>query len=366
MNILYISNLTGNLFAGPNHSVPEQIKAQSNIDNVFWYNINNVKRDEWIQDKLICNNLSDYPSGRLNDLPAPFFNPDLAIIEEFYCYPFNKIIRDFQTKKIPYIVIPRSELTKQAQCKKKWKKAIGNILFFNNMARKAMAIQYLSQREYIESGNKWNEKYLIIPNGTTVKAHRKEKFSKNVIKAVYIGRYERYQKGLDILLGAIANIKDELRKVGFQLSMYGVDQEGAISFMMQKIEQSEIADLIHINDAVFDKEKEKILIQSDVFIMTSRFEGMPMGMIEALSFGLPCVATVGTNLSCEISEYEAGWTAKNTVDDVVCALKCMIRDYPDIHKKSLNAQKLSATFSWKSIAEESHNKYAEIIERYKK
>ena len=29
MNVLYISNLTGNLFAGPNNSVPAQIKAQS-------------------------------------------------------------------------------------------------------------------------------------------------------------------------------------------------------------------------------------------------------------------------------------------------------------------------------------------------
>ena len=37
MNVLYISKLTGNLFAGPNNSVPAQIKAQSKIDNVFWY-----------------------------------------------------------------------------------------------------------------------------------------------------------------------------------------------------------------------------------------------------------------------------------------------------------------------------------------
>ncbi len=43
MNVLYISNLTGNLFAGPNNSVPAQIKAQSKRDNVFWYNINDIK-----------------------------------------------------------------------------------------------------------------------------------------------------------------------------------------------------------------------------------------------------------------------------------------------------------------------------------
>ena len=70
MNVLYISNLTGNLFAGPNNSVPAQIKAQSKRDNVFWYNINDIKREEWKE--INCYNLKDYPSGRLKDLPKPF------------------------------------------------------------------------------------------------------------------------------------------------------------------------------------------------------------------------------------------------------------------------------------------------------
>ena len=46
MNILFISKLSGNLWAGPNNSIPAQVKAQSRIDNVFWYNLNNTKRPE--------------------------------------------------------------------------------------------------------------------------------------------------------------------------------------------------------------------------------------------------------------------------------------------------------------------------------
>ena len=123
MNVLYISNLTGNLFAGPNNSVPAQIKAQSQIDNVFWYNINEVKREEW--ERNDCYNLNDYPKKRLKDLPYPFNKPDIAIIEEFYCFPFCKMIADLKKSKIPYIIIPRSELTKKAQQRKKIKKIIG-------------------------------------------------------------------------------------------------------------------------------------------------------------------------------------------------------------------------------------------------
>lgn len=365
MNILYISNLTGNLFAGPNHSVPAQIKAQSKVDCVLWYNLNYVKREEWGQNGLDCKNLLDFPSGRLQDLPKPFCNPDLAVVEEFYCYPFSKIIHDIQMKNIPYIIIPRSELTEQAQRKKAWKKKIGNLLYFNNLARKATAIQYLSQQECVESGSKWNKKILVIPNGTDTKENYKKVFSDNAIKAVYIGRYEQYQKGLDILLRAIARIKVELREAGFQLSMYGVDQEGAVDSMKDQIEEYGIYDLIHINDAVYGQEKEQVLIQSDVFIMTSRFEGMPMGMIEALSFGLPCVATAGTNLTCEIKKYDAGWIAQNTVESVIKALLNMVREYRNVSTKGRNARTLSAIFSWDAIAEKSHNEYAKMIERHK-
>lgn len=361
MNILYISNLTGNLFAGPNHSVPAQIKAQSKIDCVMWYNLNYVKREEWVENGLNCKNLSDYPSGRLKDLPQPFCNPDIAIIEEFYCYPFSKIISDLDKENIPYVIIPRSELTEQAQKKKAWKKRIGNLLYFKKLAKKAVAIQYLSKQEYVESGNKWNKKTLIIPNGTKIEKDYKQEFSYDKIKAVYIGRYEQYQKGLDILLEAISKTKDILSKIGFELNMYGVDQEDAISKMNQKIKQYKIESLININDAVYGDTKKQILRQSDIFIMTSRFEGMPMGMIEALSFGLPCVATTGTNLTFEIEKYNAGWIAENTADSVGLALIKMVEEYGDVKIKGCNARKLATTFSWETIAKKSHKEYVEIL-----
>lgn len=363
MNILYLSNLTGNLFAGPNHSVPAQVKAQSKVDNVFWYNLNKVKREEWTQNGLDCKNLSDYPSERLKDLPNPFCKPDLVVVEEFYCFPFNRLIHDIQKQQIPYVIVPRSELTEQAQRKKMWKKRIANLLYFRKMAQKAIAIQYLSQRERIESGDIWNSKNLVIPNGTEPKEKYKKDFSECEIRAVYIGRYEQYQKGLDILLASIAKIKTELRAARFILSMYGVDQEGAIESMNHQIKNYDICDLIQLNNAVYGQEKESVLIKSDVFIMTSRFEGMPMGMIEALSYALPCVATEGTNLTREIDQYEAGWTAKNDVESVTKALIAMVQDFSNMNvkDKGRNAKRLSSAFSWEAIAEKSHDAYTKMI-----
>lgn len=360
MNVLYISNLTGNLFAGPNNSVPAQIKAQSQIDNVFWYNMNNIKREEWKE--INCYNLEDYPSGRLKELPEPFNKPDIVVIEEFYCFPFFKIIEDINKNKIPYIIIPRSELTKKAQKRKRVKKAIGNIFYFKKMACNAAAIQFLSEQEKNDSGNKWNKNNFIIPNGIYIPEKKRKNFSKDAIRATYIGRYEIYQKGLDILLEAISNLQRELRKINFVLNMYGVNQEETVKILKKKILKNDISDLVKINDAVYAEQKKEILLNTDIFILTSRFEGMPMGVIEALAYGIPCLVTKGTNMTDDVKKYNAGWTCDTSCEKVEETFMKMIKERESLTILGCNARNLSKKYSWEKIAEKSHHEFEKINE----
>lgn len=363
MNVLYISNLTGNLFAGPNNSVPAQIKAQSKRDNVFWYNINDIKREEWKE--INCYNLKDYPSGRLKDLPKPFNKPDIAVIEEFYCFPFCKIIKDINENNIPYIIIPRSELTKKAQKRKRVKKFIGNICYFKKMANNASAIQFLSKQEKVDSGDKWNKNDFIISNGISIPEEKRENFSKDKIRATYIGRYEIYQKGLDILLDAVSDLQNNLRAANFVLNMYGVNQEETVKIIEKKITENNINDLVIINDAVYAEKKKEILLNTDVFVLTSRFEGMPMGVIEALSYGVPCLVTKGTNMADDIKEFDAGWTCDTSKEELIEAIKQVLSQKEELSKLGKNARELSNKYSWKKIAEESHSEFEKILEKVK-
>jgi glycosyltransferase involved in cell wall biosynthesis len=361
MNILFISNLSGNLFAGPNNSVPAQVHSQKAIDNVLWYNINNVKRDAW--DLIGCKNLTDFSPASLDSLPDPFNRPDIAVVEELYCYPFSKIIADLIKYKIPYIIVPRSELTQQAQKKKSLKKKIANAVFFNRMIRNAVSIQYLTTAEMRDSGNKWNKNSFIIPNGIDIPEVQHESFNKNRIVASYIGRFEIYQKGLDILLNAIAIVKVELRKANFILNMYGVDQNNTVEELRKLINANNIQDLVYINDAVYGAEKEKVLLNSDVFLMSSRFEGMPMGMIEALAYGVPCIATEGTNLVDDVRDFRAGWVSQNNQQDLAKALnKCVLDQgyYEEISKRAIS---LAKKYSWEQIALDTHDILSRLISK---
>lgn len=360
MNILYISNLSGNLWAGPNNSVPAQIKAQSQIDNVFWFNINHNKREEWTQNGLDCKNLDDIPSGRLNDLPAPFNHPDIVVVEEFYCFPFCKLIADVQKQKIPYVIIPRSEMTDLAQKNKKWKKLVGNILYFKKMAKEASGIQFLTEKEKIDSGEKWNKTSFVIPNGVDLPQKQKKNFSVDGINASYIGRIEIYQKGLDLLLNAIIDLKDDLINSNFKLSLYGPNRDGALESLKAKVHDNDLEDVVLFNEGVFGEKKTETLLNSDIFIMTSRFEGMPMGLIEALSYGVPCLATKGTNLANEIEGADAGWIAENDVESIKNALRDLII-HRNLFKKGQNAAFLAKKFAWDYIAKESCLMYKKVI-----
>lgn len=355
MNILYVTNLQGSMWMGPNNSVPKQIIAQSRYDNVLWYNVNTYEREEW-RKLPFYKNLNDYPKQDIKLLPKPFSHPDLVVFEGMYKYLSIKMTYSILKSKIPYTIVPRCELTEKAQKQKKLKKYIFNKLFFYNFAKKATFIHYLTEEERKESGEKWNNKTLVIPNGVHIK-EKKEQFFLDGINGTYIGRLDMYHKGLDIMLDAIKENKDLMRCRNCTITLYGPDQNNTLNKIIELISQYEIDDIVNIRGAVFGDEKERVLLESDFFIMTSRFEGHPMGLIEALSYGIPCFVTRGTNMYKDIAEAKAGWTAENDIQDVSKRLQDMLLNSDDFKEKSENAFLLAKKYNWDEIAELSHELY---------
>ena len=95
--------------------------------------------------------------------------------------------------------------------------------------------------------------------------------------------------------------------------------------------------------------------------MTSRFEGHPMALIEALSYGLPCIVTTGSNMKAEIEKLKAGWGADNNIDSIAAAIKSMLYSKQNFKQMSSAAQELSRRYSWDAIAKASHAIYTELL-----
>src|SRR5699024_4384370 len=115
-----------------------------------------------------------------------------------------------------------------------------------------------------------------------------------------------YIKGLDLLVESVNIIKEYLILNNAKITLYGPDIDNSKKKLNEMISEYGLNTIINIKEPVFSEEKYRIMSQSDFFIQTSRTEGLPMGILEALSFGLPCIITPGTNLSKEVAECEAG------------------------------------------------------------
>ena len=359
MIILYITSLGNNRSAGLTYSVPAQVSAQAKIDTVKWVNLKNVSVNAW--EETGCYQVCENPKNfHVTNMEAPFNKPDLVIFESFNIYEHTRIAKELRKTNIPYIIVPRATLTEGAQKVKHLKKIIANILFLNKYARNALAIQYLTEQEHLDSGDKWNNHHLIIPNGVTMRERRE--VSGSIRRIVFIGRFNVNHKGIDLFIEACGRYKDLIQEKNIIIDMYGSRNNGEMEQVQELIKKNHMEGVIHPYDTVFEKEKEEILLNSDIFVMTSRFEGLPMGLLEAMAYSLPCFVTRGTNMADKVGSFNAGWACETDVDSIAKTLKdLLLADTETVKEKSYQAYNLAKEYDWYKLAKEAHDKYSQLI-----
>ncbi len=354
MVIVHIAHTENMPFWGVDVAVEEHVKRQQQLESVALINVAGHKIE-------CAQNQFDYYKGfDIKKLPAPFNNPDLVIFHEVYRVQYLKIAKNLLKNKVPYIIVAHGSLTKKAQAKKRIKKIIGNILFFGKFIKKAQAIQCLSKRELEQT--KIVKKKFISTNGIDIPKEFKKDFNAHCTDIVFIGRYDIYYKGLDIFFDAVKSLESFINQHNVKISMYGPDNNNCFKQVEDLIKEKGVEKLITQNSAITGEQKKDRLIKSDIFIQTSRSEGMPLGIIEALSYGVLCLVTEGTNLGEIISEYNAGWVAKTTVEDVAETIKKAVLEKQEYSEKSSNAIKLAKeNFVWDKVIQDELDNYSKII-----
>jgi glycosyltransferase involved in cell wall biosynthesis len=104
-----------------------------------------------------------------------------------------------------------------------------------------------------------------------------------------VGRLDQ-QKGLDVLLEAFSWLPPSLRHV--KLWLVG---DGPLHAYLH--EQARRMDLLNrVKFWGFRKDIPQLLRAADIFVLPSRFEAMPLSILEAMAVGLPCIVSdVGEN-----------------------------------------------------------------------
>lgn len=354
MKILHIANISNSSLNGVCCVVPQHIKYQSLWAETALLNIIDCHINE-------LNKQFVYSGGAwTDDVSVDFQQPDLVVFHEVYRLSYLKIAKDLRKRRIPYIIVPHGSLIKSVQQKKRIKKWIGNTLFFNTFINGAIALQMLSDNEL--SNTAFKPKKFIGTNGISISSKRKEKFNDDRLVLTYIGRLDVKVKGLDLLIAAVKEIKEFLLQHKVVINIYGPDFYGRYEQVRNLISLAEAADIVKLHHEVMNEEKEKCLLASDIFIQTSRHEGMPMGILEAMGYGLPCIITQGTSLGNIVEQYDAGWIAETSVVGIKNAIVKAITERQRLSNKSNCTRKLVAeNFNWEKIALRTIQTYKNLL-----
>ena len=87
-----------------------------------------------------------------------------------------------------------------------------------------------------------------------------------------------------------------------------------------------------------------------------------MGILEALSYGIPCLVTEGTTLGGFISEHRCGWSCSTDANGVAKALISVTSEKTDFSEISQNARRIAENvFSWDRISLETINEYKRLL-----
>lgn len=350
MVILHVAAILDYLYNGVCVVVPQYVRAQRNYAEVGLLNLHGDR----IRD--VSNQFEWDPEKMLKALPNPFCRPDIVVFHEVWHLEYCKIAKYLEKEKIPYVIIPHGSLTTMALRKKWLKKKVAGILFFNRYVNHASAIQVLTENEfeYVRVRNK----KIICPNGVEIPKCMKESFRKESFKILYVGRLEISIKGLDILLEAVQENLEFLKEKGCVIEVYGTGGEE----FRDMVKARKLEELIRTLPAISGKEKEKAYLNADYFIQTSRSEGMPLGILEAMSYGLPCIITEGTGFGRTFRERDLGWVAETNAESVAAYLRQAIEEASLLKNKSKNCvETVRKLFSWEQVTEKTLNEYQKLL-----
>ena len=248
-------------------------------------------------------------------------------------------------------------MTKKSQNHNKLKKIIANILFFNAFIKQSLAIQYLNQLEKNDSIIKKHQ-FIISGNGIYICKEKNRSNNKNFI---FIGRYDIRVKGLDLIVDTVSKYKDWFEKNNVKIQLYGRNTGNGYDKLKKMINKNNISNVLILNDAIYGENKKNLLLDSYGFIQVSRHEGQPMGILEALSYGVPCIVTYETSFGDYVNNNQCGIGISFNVEELFNSIKKLAEDEEYRNECSENSIIIEKDYNWETVIEKCLKEYEELL-----
>lgn len=134
------------------------------------------------------------------------------------------------------------------------------------------------------------------------------------LKIINVARFSE-QKNQEMLIDCATS----LIKENYRIHVYFVGDGEKLELMKKKVENLGIKD--YVTFCGQQSNVHAFLEKSDVFILPSHYEGMPMSIIEAMGTGLPVIATRVGGIPSMIKNEESGILINDDLNELIDAVK---------------------------------------------
>ena len=269
------------------------------------------------------------------------------------CYRIYKLTQYIQEKEIDVIILNASQITFASMIKKRTPnvKVIGWLhnnadVYLNKFFRgvKKHFINAVKVCDFLvcltQSDTLYFEKFthhaVCIYNPMTISPTALANLNKKIIS--FVGRIDIKQKGIDYLCKIANNIPD-----GWKISVAGPGSKRHKKVFRKLQLRYKTSGKLEYVGALRGNKLKRHYEESSIFMMTSRWEGMPLVLMEAMSFGLPIIAFEQSGSNEVLDFGKSGLLVKQgSIEHFNHELKRLIDDYQlrvDYSKASLERVK---------------------------
>lgn len=180
---------------------------------------------------------------------------------------------------------------------------------------------------------------------------------------LYLGRIDIYQKGLDILISAFAELSPQYPSLELYIVGSGKDEKKLSRLVKSK---TQISDRVKMLGRVVGLPKRELIRRSLLVCVPSRFESWGLVAIEANACGKAVVGSYISGLNEAVRDKETALLVPPENPHLLAtALRQLIED-PDLRRKlGIQGRKWAMSFTWEKAAERQQTFFKEILESAK-
>ena len=184
-------------------------------------------------------------------------------------------------------------------------------------------------------------KICVVPNMIDMQKETSDLKSKNIITISRLTTVKRVNELIDIF-SKLDNKDNKLYVIGA-----GPEADN----LKKQVEEMGLTDRVVLAGYKTKKEMLPYIMDSSVFALTSTLEGLPMVLLEAMSFGIPCIAyKVESGIIDIIDNDVNGYFIENRDEsEYIDKLNKMLKDNKKLQKLGKGAKEKSKKFSKSEI-----------------